>query len=211
MSSEIGFVIMLAAAVAVLFWMMARKASLKISAQFARLAERFGLELTQPPATLAGFNRPEPFVHGHYLGREMSISVPGKGLQNTRQIETTLKLGVGEKDFGFQMTAGGLLGGMRQRDSKTKQRWTSGDAAFDAAVSVRTNDGARLTRLLDVSRRESILGFLKASKGTIYLSNGVLGFAKLGLIANDSQRELFEAVTEFFCALAESIETPGEE
>jgi len=203
---EIAFVIMVALAVALVFWMMLRNSSLRIMTQYAKLAERFQIELTQPASQLAGFNRPEPFVHGTYRGREMSISVPGKGLQNTRQIETSLKVEVREKGFSFQMTGAGILGSLRQRDSGEKQRWNSGDEAFDLAVNVRTSDGERLLSVLDAKQREQIIAFLKATKGTIFMREGILGFAKLGLISNDNDRELFENITEFLCQFAERIE-----
>jgi hypothetical protein len=203
---EVSFVLAIAAGVAYLFWMMLRNASQKIGAQFTKLADRFDLELTQPAAQLAGFNRPEPFVHGRYRDREISISVPGKGLQNTRQIETTLKIEVAEKNFSFQMTASGLLGGLRQRDSGGMPRCKSVETAFDGALDVRTDNDDRLIQLLDAPQREKILTLIKQSKGTIYLRGGVLAFAKIGLIAKDAERKLFEEAVEFFMDLAERIE-----
>ena len=66
----------------------------------------FDLELTAPDGVLFGFVRPEPFLHGNYRQREVSISAPGKGLQNTRQTETVLKLSVADKGLRLQMKLG---------------------------------------------------------------------------------------------------------
>jgi hypothetical protein len=203
---EISFVVVMALGLAFLFWIMLRNASRNIAVQYVILSERFGLELTQPPAQLVGFNRPEPFVHGEYRSRELSISVPGKGLQNTRQIETTLKVAVDAPSFSFQMTGSGLLGRMRQRNSGTRTRWSSGDSAFDQAVDTRTNNDARLVRVLGPQQQAKVLEFLSASKGSIVCRDGMLIFAKLGLLSKEANRELFEAVAEFFCDWAERIE-----
>lgn len=203
---EVLLVIVMVIGLGFLFWTMLRNASLKIHTQFVTLSERFGLELTQPPAQLAGFNRPEPFVHGDYRGREMSISVPGKGLQNTRQIETTLKVAVDAKSFHFQITGSGLLGRMRQRDTGKSARWTAGSADFDQALDVRTNNDVRLTRVLGPEQQAKVLEFIKASKGTMVCREGVLVFHKIGLITEVAERERFEALAEFFCDWAEQIE-----
>ena len=150
--------------------------------------------------------RSEPFVHGVYRRREMSISVPGKGLQNTRQIETILKVKVDESDFTWQMTATGLLGGFRQRDSGSKERWVSGDSSFDTVVDVRTNDEGRFARVFHVDRRAVIAQILKGSKATITLRGGVLSFAEFGLIADDLKRERIMEITDVLCNWAEVVE-----
>ena len=59
-----------------LFWCLVKLASTKITEQYHKLAEHLSLELTEARPLLAGFIRPEPFVHGDYRGRELSISAP---------------------------------------------------------------------------------------------------------------------------------------
>ena len=92
MGSEIIFIIALIIAVAMVYWIVLKKSAEKIATQYQLLATRFELELNQSTSKMGGFIRPEPSIYGSYRGREMSISVPGKGLQNTRQIESVLKL-----------------------------------------------------------------------------------------------------------------------
>lgn len=203
---EICFVGVLAIGVAALFWFMVRQSSEKIVRQYRKIAQQLKVDLTEPEAQLAGFIRSEPFVHGVYRRREMSISVPGKGVQNTRQIETILKVKVDEASFTWQMTATGLLGGFRQRDSGAKARWMSGDPLFDSVVDVRTNDEGRFERIFHVDRRAIIAKILKGSKGTISLRGDVLSFAEFGLIADDTKRERFLEITELLCDLAEVVE-----
>ncbi len=164
------------------------------------------LELTVPDPVMGGFIRPEPFVHGSYRGRELAISAPGKGLQNSRQSETMVKLQVAESPLTMQMTSTGLLGKMQQRDSGQKNRWLSGDTAFDAAVDVRTNDGVRLAMILGDAQQRALLSLMQNSKATIYLGKGVLSMVEIGLIADDATRERFEQATELLCDLAEALE-----
>ena len=203
---EITLVVLLALGVAALFWVMVRQSAQKIVRQFQQLAQYFAVELTVPAAQLGGFVRSEPFIHGRYRGREMSISVPGKGLQNTRQIETTLKLELRDKALQWHMSANGLLGGLRRRRSGQTGPCLSGDARFDAAVKVYGNDAPRLQRILDAERRAQLSAHLSAGKGTLTLSDGVLCFAEFGLIADDPKRQRFEQIAELLCDLAEIIE-----
>lgn len=193
--------------IAVLFWIILRHSAENIAAQYASLADRFGLALNQPKPAMGGFVRSEPSVYGRHKGREISISVPGKGLQNTRQIETVLKLELFERKLAAQLTGAGLLGGFRQRDSHGMARWKSGDGTFDAAVDVRTNNADLLDRLICEDFRESLLTLLKKGKGSIYIGGGVIAYAELGLIADAARREHFEAVLEFFLRLVEAIES----
>ncbi|MGB0415300.1 MAG: hypothetical protein ACPGKS_00475 [Coraliomargarita sp.] len=207
MGAQIAFVVVLVIGIAVLFWFILKTSSQRIAAQYQQLSERFGLELTIPEPKMGGFVRAEPFVHGDYRGREMSISAPGKGLQNTRQSETVLKLSLKDDALQVQITEAGLLGGMRQRDSGQKDRWMSGDRDFDAALDVRTNDGVRLAMFLDVEVQRALLGLLKGSKATIYIRKGVMAVSVLGMVADDPSREFFEQATEFLCDFAEVAES----
>ena len=137
----------------------------------------------------------------------MSISVPGKGLQNTRQIESVLKLELIDSQLSAQLAASGPLGGLRQRDSGCQARWKSGDEQFDHAVDIRTDQGEAVAALLTEERRIWLTNTLKKSKATLYIGGGNLAYARLGLIANEATRKDFEAATEFLCDLAESVET----
>lgn len=193
--------------IAALYWVVLKNSAEKIARQYVVLAESYELDLNEPAPAMGGFIRPEPSLYGRIDGREVSVSVPGKGLQNTRQIETVLKLEVKDDEFAAQLTGAGLLGRFRQRDSRGMERWKSGDEAFDAAVDVRTNDAAVLDRLLDPELRESLGAILKKGKGSIYIGGGVIAYAELGLIAGDALRERFEAVLELFLRMADGIES----
>jgi len=206
MGIEIAFVVMLTFGLAVFYWIIVKGASRKICQQYKKLALQLRVKLTEPQPQLAGFIRPEPFVHGVYRGRAMSISVPGKGLQNTRQIETILKVEVHDKKIQWQMTEKGFLSNMRQRDSGGMERWQSENNVFDLAIDVRTNESARLTRILHEDRLQQISSALKGTKSSIYLGEGMMVYTKFGLIADDRERERFLKVTELFCDLAEVIE-----
>lgn len=201
------FVLILVFGITALYWMVSKNSAEKIARQYALLAETYDLELNQPDPVMGGFVRPEPSLYGRLRDREVSISVPGKGLQNTRQIETVLKLETRDHHFAAQLTGTGLLGSFRQRDSGGMERWKKGDEAFDAAVDVRTNDPGVLDRLLDADLRESLREILNKGKGSIYIGGGVIAYAELGLIAGDTVRERFETVLELFLRIADGIES----
>jgi hypothetical protein len=206
MGSEIIFIIFLIIAVALVYWIVLKSSAEKIATQYQLLAARFELALNQSAAKMRGFIRPEPSVYGSYRGREMSISVPGKGLQNTRQIESVLKLELKGSLLSAQLTAAGPLSGLRQRGSHSQARWKSGDEHFDSAIDVRTDHGGALTALLTEERRMWLTSNLKRSKATLYIGGDNLAYAKIGLIADETTRKDFEEAAEFLCDLAESVE-----
>jgi hypothetical protein len=206
MGSEIIFIIVLIIAVALVYWIVLKSSAEKIVTQYQLLAARFELALNQSAAKMRGFIRPEPSVYGSYRGREMSISVPGKGLQNTRQIESVLKLELKGSLLSAQLTAAGPLSGLRQRGSHSQARWKSGDEHFDSAIDVRTDHGGALAALLTEERRMWLTSNLKKSKATLYIGGDNLAYAKIGLIADETTRKDFEEAAEFLCDLAESVE-----
>ncbi len=192
------------------FWIILKFSSGRISAQYRLLAERFDLELDQPPARFGGFVRKDPAAYGQYRGREISFSAPGKGIKGSRQSESVLKLELRNRRLTAQLAPAGFLGGLSQRDHNTgkqgRTRWKSGDETFDQAVDIRTNDPSTLAAALTDEKRAWLAGNLKRSKASIYIGDGVIAYAKLGLIADDATRQKFEETVEFLCEFAETAE-----
>lgn len=206
MGPEILLAVALIAGGAAVYWIILSYSAGKIAAHYRLLAARFGLELEQPTARMRGFVRPDPSVYGQYRGREISISAAGTGIKNTRQIESLLKVELKYRELSAQLSTTGLLGGLRQRSREGQVRWKSGDEAFDRSVDVRTNQAVTLADVLTDERRGWLARTLKDSQATIYIGNGIIAYAKLGLIADDATRLKFEAVVEFLCDLAEAVE-----
>jgi hypothetical protein len=206
MGTEIAFAIALIVAVTVIFWIILKNSSEKIIAQFRLISEKRSLELDVPEPKLFGFMRSEPAAYGTYRNRELSLTVPGKGLQNTRQIETVLKVELKDKTLRAQFTRAGLIGHFKQRDSGGMARWKSGNTDFDEVIDVRSNQSERLHMLLDQKTLTWIATTLKIAKGSLYFGNGTLVYTELGLISNDASRQRFEQVLEFLCDFAESVE-----
>lgn len=192
-----------------IFWVILRTSAGRIARQYRLLAERFGLELDQPAARMGGFVRPDPSAYGDYRGREVSFSAPGKGFKGTRQIESLLKVGLKDRRLRAQLAPTGPLGGLRQRDSGGQDRWKSGQEVFDQAVDVRTNDARALATALSDERLTWLAGTLKKTKASLYIGDGTIAYAKLGLIADDATRKTFEEVVEFLCDFAEAVEEAG--
>ena len=190
---------------AVVFWLILKYSSEKITKQYRTLADRFGLELEQAPPKMGGFVRPEPTVYGTYREREISFSAPGKGLKGSRQIETVLKVELKNQQLKGQFSVSGLLG-LGQRDHGGQARWQSGDEAFDTVVDARTDHGEQFAKVLTEERRHQLAEILKTSKATLYIAKGTMAYVKLGLIANEATRQGFEEVIEFLCDFAEAVE-----
>ncbi len=203
---QLAIIVTLAAAVAILFWLLARHASDRIAKQFQLLAARFDVDLDQPPAKLLGFHRPEPSLYGEYCNREISISVPGKGLSNTRQIETLIKVELNDRTLAAQITAVGMFSQFIGRVNKADPVWKTGHAEFDAVIEVRTNNTQSMRELLTPERTHWLKDTLTKAKATVYIGSGNLAYAELGLITDEITRQRFEATVDFLCDLAESIE-----
>lgn len=206
MGPELFLLIIPLVACLAIFWISLKISSARIATQHRLLADRFELEFDQPPTKAGGFVRPEPTVYGHYRGREISFSAPGKGLKGSRQIESLLKLELRDREIRAQMAPTGLLGGLSQRDSGKQRRWKSGDESFDQAVDVRTNHAVTLAAALTDERRTWLAWTLKRSRVTLYLGDGTIAYAKLGLISNEATRLKFEEAVELLCDFAEAIE-----
>ena len=190
-----------------IYWFALKISSSKITTQHRLLAERFGLDLEQPPATMAGFVRHDPTVYGHYRDREVSFSAPGKGYKGTRHTESLLKLELKDRRIKAQISPGGPLGKLSMgKNSKGEVKWESGDSNFDQKVYVKTKQPAIFEKVLTDERRERLANHLAQSKATIYVGDGTIAYAKLGLIGDDATRQLFEEAVELFCDLAEVIE-----
>ncbi len=207
MFGSVILIIVLVAAIIVLYWTILKSSSAKIHHQYSLLAGSYGLELNAPEPVMAGFVRPEPSLYGQHKDRELSISAPGKGLQNTRQIETVLKLELKARHVFAEFSPGGIFAGFRKADKHSLVPWSSGDAEFDSAIKAQTNSADLLNRALTPELRQSMVRLLKSAKGSLYLGNGVLAYAELGLISSEATRERFEQMIAFMNDLAESIET----
>ena len=206
MGPESFLLILPFAACLAIFWGILKFSSAKIATQYRLLAERFGLELSQPLPKMGGFVRPDPSLYGEYRGREISFSAPGKGLKDTRQMETVLKLELRDKRMKARMMPTGLFGGRRQRESGGLTRWESGDRTLDQAVDVLTNRPEPFEVMLAGERRPWLAGNLKGSKASVLVGDGTIAYVKLGMIADEATRLAMEEAVEFLCDFAEAVE-----
>ena len=206
MSPVVPFILLLVISVVVFYWMLLKNAAHRIAAQYLQLSEALGLELNQPAPVMAGLIRPEPSVYGQHKGREISISVPGKGLQNTRQIETVLKVELKDGAFAAQIAPSGFFGGVRQRDSHGMERWKSGDVDFDDAWDVRVAKGQAASQVFHPAMRKSLSRMMGVKKGSLYIGSGTIAYAELGLISSEATRKRFEEMIAVLFDFAETIE-----
>jgi len=204
---QVVFLLILVAGIAGLFRMLLQRAAERSRRQHRALAERFDLAMEDPPPRAFGFVWPEPAVHGRYRGREVSVAPTGKGLQNTRQIETAVKAEARAGGLEMQLTAAGVLGRMRQRDSRASTRCSTGDDSFDEAVDLRASDVHAPPRIFeDADLRRRVRETLQTTRGTLYAGKDTLVFVRFGLIQADRERESIESIVELLCDLGERIE-----
>lgn len=189
-----------------LFWIILKNSSTKIQAQYTKLAGKLGIKLETPQPKLGGFIRSEPAACGIYRGRNISFSAPGKGLQNTRQIETVLKIEVNNRVLKAQFAPTGIMGSLGQRDSGKLSLWKSGDTAFDSAIDVRSNQSDHLKSLLKPEISQFLIESLKKQNARLYIGNGIIAYTEIGLIADTVTRERFEKSVEILCDFAENAE-----
>ena len=189
-----------------LFWIILKNSSTKIQAQYTKLAGKLGIKLETPQPKLGGFIRSEPVACGIYRGRDISFSAPGKGLQNTRQIETVLKIEVNNRVLKAQFAPTGIMGSLGQRDSGKLSLWKSGDTAFDSAIDVRSNQSDHLKSLLKPEISQFLIESLKKQTARLYIGNGIIAYTEIGLIADTVTRERFEKSVEILCDFAENAE-----
>jgi len=194
-----------------LFWTLSWASAMKAGHQLERLGKRYQLELTQPAPKWLGFLRQEPYLYGQYRGREVSISVPGHGRQNTRQIESVLKIELRDRRLSAQFMPRGFMTGVHQRLNKGWRDWQTGDAAFDQAIASSSDAGQLLEPLMTAQRRDWVRELMKEGKGTLYIGGGTLAYAEMGLISEVTRRKRFERALEFLCDLAEVVESDKSE
>lgn len=206
MGNEFLVLLIPLAACLAIFWIALKVSSSRISGQYQKLAKHFGLEMEQAPVKMGGFVRPDPALFGKYREREVSFSAPGKGLKGSRQTESLLKVELRNRKLKAQIAPKGLFGGLGQKASSGQGRWTSGDEVFDRAVDVRSKNEDLLEKLMTDERRSRMAELLREARATLYIGDGILAFAKLGLIGDESSRVHMEKAVEFLCDFAEAVE-----
>jgi len=173
---------------------------------YETLARDLSLELTTGTPKLWGFIRPEPFVHGHYRGREVSIAAGGRGLQGTREVETVIKVGGKTGNFRLQVTRSGKLAKMKQRDAGKDKPFKTGLLEFDQHFDLRGNRAPETSRLLNKEIREQMLACLAGSTGTLYLRNDMAVFVEYGLLTSEARRLKTVTRLELLINMLEAIE-----
>lgn len=176
----------------------------KLVAQFRRMGEKYELELTVPEATMGGLYRRSPTLYGRYRGHELSIFPKGYGLDNTRQTDTAVRVST-RVDQKLHLTLAkrnisGKLGQIgRLKEVKT------GDAAFDEAFSLRSNDPEQAVEIFDEKRRAALQREWPHSDSFFTLQDGIITHLRFGLPYEDDARQEIEAMVDFCVALSDEI------
>lgn len=199
----IMLVLLIATGIAAILYNM--RLSKQVIRQFETLGERFGLEITVPQASLGGLYQRNPTLYGKHADREMSIYPRGYGMDNTRQTDVALRIETrAPKEFALtfaKRNAIAKLGQMRRLEV-----CETGDAAFDKAFSLRSNNPGAASALFGAEMRERICGVWKADSGFLSLHDRILAYEEMGLPRSEAQSNHLEEVAKLCLELADALD-----
>ncbi len=176
----------------------------KVIVQFRELANKFGLELTIPPRTMAGLYQRNPNVYGTYEGREMSIYPRGYGLDNTRQTDTAVRMMTRAPASLHLSLARKSLSGKLGQVGRLKEVPT-GDQDFDKEFTLRSNNPGA-SAIIDDELRQLILTDWKTTTGFLSLHKRTLTYEEMGLPRTETERRHIELMVGVCLIIASRID-----
>ncbi|WOO43341.1 hypothetical protein [Rubellicoccus peritrichatus] len=181
------------------------KLSQKVIEQFKKLGNHYGLEITIPKRTMGGLYQRNPTLYGDYEGREMSIYPRGYGMDNTRQTDIAIRLMTkAPKDFAFTFAKRNALAKLGQ--TARLKPCETGDADFDNAFSLRSNNPGAAKALFGEELRKRIVCEWSAESGFLSLRDRTLAYEELGLPREDNERAHVEVIADLCLEIASEVD-----
>ena len=185
-------------------WAGARSSS-QSREQARRLADALGLVLDPAQPTL-GIFWPSPRATGTIRGKGVKLFNYTTGSSKSRKTWSAL--------YVTARTDGGLSFKLRKQGLGTKvmelfgaKEITVGEAAFDAAWFVQTNQPDYFRAALVGEIREKLMAALRAgATGVFQLNGGVVEYVEQGTFGNDRRRQRYELIAPLLCDLADVAE-----
>jgi len=176
-----------------------------IESQYRKLGEELGLEYEQPPPMVGGLMPKMPMVSGDYVGRQIAIFCKGYGLDSTRQTDTAIRMAVNSpKGLKMTLSPRNMLGKVGQvaRGKETK----TGDAAFDAAYLLRSNQPEIAQAIFDEQTREQLQSATRRKSAFLSVDEGALMYVEFGLLRDDESRNALKETLSAMNIIAAKID-----
>lgn len=200
-------VIALFLAVGGLGFFLSRRSWQSIRKNYALLAERHGLDLTQPEAKGFGLFQASPYLFGEWNGRKTSVQTVTAGLKDSRQAETAVHLETHlREDCVLIIRSKRGINRLERAEFKKLVRIKGPSESFDKRLSITSNRPEWVSEKITAAMCGRLLEDLAATTGTVLLVKGRLTYRETGLLSGARSLERIEKMMLLLLWLAESME-----
>ncbi len=201
----------LAFGVFVFGFFLSRRSWRSICANYQALADRYGLDLTQPAAKGFGLFQASPYLFGVWEGRKTSVQTVTAGLKDSRQAETAIHMETALRaDCILMIRSKRGLNRMERSEFKNLSPVGGPGVEFDKRISIASNRPDWTSGRITAPMCERILDDLGKTAGTILLVKGRLTYRETGLLAGNRSLERIERMLVLLKWLADSLEDGSE-
>ncbi|MEM0964637.1 MAG: hypothetical protein AAGJ81_00615 [Verrucomicrobiota bacterium] len=203
----VAWVILLFLVIIGLGFMVTRRSSNSIRANFESLSHDYGLEITLPEAKGFGLFQASPSVFGEWEGRKMSVQTMTAGLKDSRQAETAVHLETAlREDCRLVIRSKRGLNRLERSEFKKLIRVKGPSEDFDKRISIMTNRPEWVSERITAKMCERILAELGSTHGTVLLVKSTLTYRELGLLTGRGTVERIEMMIALLKWLADTLE-----
>lgn len=197
----------LALSVFALGLVLSRRSWRSIRSNYRALAERYGLDLTQPQAKGFGLFQASPYLFGVWDGRKTSVQTVTAGLRDSRQAETAIHLETHLRpDCILMIRSKRGLNRIERSEFRNLSRVGGPGGEFDKRISIASNRPDWVAERITAPMCRRILEDLGPTAGTILLVKGRLTYRETGLLAGARALDRIERMMVLLKWLAESLE-----
>ncbi len=186
---------------------LSRRSWRSIRANYGKLAEEYGLEITQPEAKGFGLFQASPYLFGEWKGRKMSIQTVASGLKDSRQAETAVHLETGlREDCVLVIRSKRGLNRLERAEFKKLVRIKGPNEEFDKRLTIASNRPDWISERVSSAMCERILEDLGGTSGTLLLVKGRLTYRETGLLSGASALKRIGRMAGMLLWFAETME-----
>lgn len=197
----------LALSVFALGFFLSRRSWKSIRSNYRALADRYGLDLTQPEAKGFGLFQASPYLFGVWEGRKTSVQTVTAGLKDSRQAETAIHLETDLRpDCILMIRSKRGLNRIERSEFKNLSRVGGPGDEFDKRILIASNRPDWTSERITAPMCERIMEDLGSTAGTILLVKGRLTYRETGLLAGTRSLERIERMLALLKWLADSLE-----
>ena len=197
----------LAAGIFVLGFFLSHRSWRSIRTNYRTLADKHGLDLTQPEAKGFGLFQASPYLFGVWEGRKTSVQTVTAGLKDSRQAETAIHLETDLRpDCILMIRSKRGLNRIERSEFKNLSRVGGPGDEFDKRISIASNRPDWISERITAPMCARILNDLGSTAGTILLVKGRLTYRETGLLSGARALDRIERMMVLLKWLADSLE-----